>query len=199
MAKKKLTKGRIARMEEKAKKEKQRKIRAILISIGILLLITACIVGIVLAVNYEESAPQYYAEINVKDAGKITVELYGEQSPKAVAKFIELANKGTYDGTSFYEMVGGKLYGGNKEANVAHIYGEFDNGLTNEKGVVSMAKTGLNAVNPAIFFINMKDNPNYNTETVEFGKITSGLDILEKFDISDGKYPIIEKISIKTK
>lgn len=199
MAKKKLTKGRIARMEEKAKKEKQRKRNMILISIGIVLLIAAIIVGIVLIANYESPAPQYVAEIQIKDAGTVKVELNSEMSPKTVAKFVELANNGTYNGVSFYELVGGKLYGGNKDANVAHIYGEFDNGLTNEKGVISMAKSGLNAVNPALFFINMQDNTQFDKETVEFGKVTSGLDILENYDISDGNFPVIEKITIITK
>lgn len=199
MAKKKLTKGRIARMEEKAKKEKQRKRNMILISIGIILLIAAIIVGIVFMVKYFSRTPKSYAEIQIKDAGVITVELDSENAPKTVAKFVELAEKGTYSGSSFYELVGGKLYGGNKEASVSHIFGEFENGLTNEKGVISMARAGLTTVNPALFFINMKDNPAYDNDAVEFGKVISGLDILENFDISDGKYPIIEKITIKTK
>ena len=163
------------------------------------MLVVAGIIGIVLAVNYEAPPPQYYAEIEIKDAGVIKVELNSEKSPKTVAKFIELANKGTYDGTSFYELTNGKLYGGNKDANVPHIYGEFENGLTNEKGVISMAKSGLNAVNPSQFFINLKDNKQYDSETVEFGKVVSGLDILENLDVSEEKNPTIVKVTVAEK
>ena len=199
MAKKKLTKGRIARMEEKARKEKQRKRNIIIISIGVVLLLAAIVVGIVLAVKYSSKALEYYAEIKIKDKGTIVVALDNENAPKAVAKFMELAKNGTYDGSSFYELASGKLFGGNKEADVSHILGEFENGLTNQKGVISMKRTGLTTVNPALFFVNMQDNPEYDNDAVEFGVVTSGLDILENFDISDGKYPIIEKITIKTK
>ncbi|MBR2025393.1 MAG: peptidylprolyl isomerase [Clostridia bacterium] len=196
MAKKKLTKGRIARMEEKARKEKQRKRNIILITVGAILLLAAIITGIVLAVNYEAPEPLYYAEISIKDAGVVKVELNSGAAPKTVEKFIDLANKGVYNGTSFYELTGGKLYGGDRNIDVAHIYGEFNNGLTNEKGVVSMSRSGLNSVNPAIFFINMKDNQQHDNETVEFGKVTSGLELLENFDISEGNIPVIEKIII---
>ena len=93
--KKKLTKNRKARLEEKAKKEKQRKRNMIIIAIASVIVLAAIIVGIVLAVNYEAPAPQYYAEIQIKNVGTVKVDLNSEKAPKAVGKFIELANKGT--------------------------------------------------------------------------------------------------------
>lgn len=195
-SKKKLTKNRKARLEEKARKEKQRKRNMIIIAIASAVALIAIIVGIVLAVNYEAPAPQYYAEIQVKDVGIIKVELNSEKSPKAVGKFIELANKGTYNGVSFYEIANGKLYAGSKDASVAQILGEFDNGLTNEKGVISMAKSSVNTVNPALFYINLQDNAQNDKEAVEFGKVISGLDLLEKLTVTEENSPIIEKITI---
>ena len=90
MAKKKLTKGRIARMEEKARKEKQRKRNIILITVGAILLLAAIITGIVLAVNYEAPEPLYYAEISIKDAGVVKVELNSGAAPKTVENFKNL-------------------------------------------------------------------------------------------------------------
>ena len=194
--KKKLTKNRKARLEEKAKKEKQRKRNMIIIAIASVIALAGIIVGIVLAVNYEAPAPQYYAEIQIKDVGTVKVDLDSEKAPKAVGKFIELANKGTYNGVSFYEMANGKLYAGNKETEVAQILGEFDNGLTNKKGVISMAKASVNTVNPALFYINLQDNTKNDKEAVEFGTVISGLDLLEKLTVTEENSPIIEKITI---
>ena len=194
--KKKLTKNRKARLEEKAKKEKQRKRNMIIIAIASVIVLAAIIVGIVLAVNYEAPAPKYYAEIQIKDVGTVKIDLDSEKAPKAVGKFIELANKGTYNGVSFYEIANGKLYAGNKETEVAQILGEFDNGLTNKKGVISMAKASVNTVNPALFYINLQDNTQNDKEAVEFGTVISGLDLLEKLTVTEENSPIIEKITI---
>ncbi len=197
--KKPLTKRRKAEMELKAKKEKQRKRNIIIISIAVAVLLIAGIVGIVMAVNYEAPPPQYYAEIQIKDVGTVKVELDSEKSPKAVAKFMDLASKGTYNGVSFYELSNGKLYAGNKESSVAHILGEFDNGLTNKKGVISMAKSSHNTVNPALFYINLQDNTQNDKEAVEFGTVTEGLNLLEGLSVTEENSPIIEKITITEK
>ena len=195
--KKPLTKKRKERIELKAKQEKQRKRNIIIISVAVLVLLVAGIIGIVVAANYEKPAPEYVAEIQLKGIGTLKVELNSEKAPKAVAKFIELANKGIYDGTSFYQLLGGKLYGGDKNAKAAHILGEFDNGLTNETGVISMAKSSSSSVNPAVFFINLKDNKAYDKETVEFGKVVEGLNLIA--DGKEGAMPTIEKITISEK
>ena len=194
--KKKLTKNRKARLEEKARKEKQRKRNMIIIAIASVIALVGIIVGIVLAVNYEAPAPKYYAEIQIKDVGTVKIDLDSEKAPKTVGKFIELANKGTYNGVSLYEIANGKLYAGNKEASVAHILGEFDNGLSNKKGVISMAKASVNTVNPALFYINLQDNTQNDKEAVEFGTVVSGLDLLENLTVTAENSPIIEKITI---
>ena len=194
--KKPLTKKRKAEMELKAKKEKQRKRNIIIISIAAMVLLIAGIVGIVIAVNYEAPPPEYIAEIQIKDVGAVKVSLNSEKSPKGVSKFIELANKGVYNGVSIYDLSNGKLYCGNKEASTAHILGEFDNGLTNKKGVISMAKSSVNTVNPALFYINLQDNTQNDKEAVEFGEVTEGLNLLEKLTVTAENSPVIEKITI---
>lgn len=195
--KKPLTKKRKERLELKAKQEKQRKRNIIIISVAVLVLLIAGIIGIVAAVNYEKPAPEYVAEIQLKGVGTLKVELDSKNAPKAVGKFVELAEKGIYNGTSFYQLLGGKLYGGDKNAKVAHILGEFDNGLTNETGVISMAKSSSSSVNPALFFINLKDNKAYDKETVEFGKVVEGLNLI--IGVKEDAMPTIEKVIITKK
>ena len=52
-------------------------------------------------------AGDLYAVISVKDYGDITVKLYPEEAPYAVRNFVELANKGTYDGRNFHRVISG--------------------------------------------------------------------------------------------
>lgn len=194
--KKKLTKRRKAEMELKAKKEKQRKLIKLCIYIGVALLVVGGIVGIIIASNYEAPEPEYFAEVQIKDKGTVTIKLNSDTAPKAVNKFIELVNKGTYNGKSFYSLENGQLFGGAKDASLAHIFGEFDNGLNHKKGVISMVKSGNGTVNPATFFITTEDNVSLDKTCVAFGEITNGFDIIEGLTVSEDNQPIIEKITI---
>lgn len=194
--KKPLTKKRKAEMELKAKKAKQKKLTIMIVSIVLAVLVVGGIVGLIVALNYEEPPVRYEAQIQIKDKGTVTIKLDNEHAPKAVAKFIELANKGTYNGKSFYSLENGQLFGGDKEANVAHILGEFNNGLSHKKGVISMTKSSDNTVSPATFFITTEDKTSLDKACVAFGEITSGLDIIEGLTVSEDSQPIIEKITI---
>lgn len=194
--KKPLTKRRKAEMELRAKKDKQKKLTVMIVSIVLAVLAVGGIVGLIIALNYEAPPVTYYAEIQIKDKGTVTVKLNNEKAEKAVSKFIELANKGAYNGKSFYSLENGQLFGGDKDASAGQIFGEFDSGLTNKKGVISMSKSSENTVNPAVFFINTRDNANLDMQSVEFGEITKGLEIIESLEVSENSKPIIEKITI---
>lgn len=194
--KKPLTKKRKAKMEQKAKKEKQKKLTVMIVSIVLAVLIVGGVVGLIIALNYEAPPVEYIAEMQIKDKGTVTIKLNSDTAPKAVAKFIELANKGTYNGKSFYDLENGQLFGGDKEASVSQIFAEVDNGLNHKKGVISMAKSSDNTVNPATFFITTEDKVSLDMSCVAFGEITSGLDIIEGLTVTDDSKPIIEKITI---
>ena len=194
--KKKLTKRRIAEMEQRAKKEKKLKMIKMIVAISLAVLLVAGITTWIIVANYEEPPVKYEAQIQIKDKGTVTVSLDNDHAPKAVAKFMELAGKGTYNGKSFYSSENGKVYGGDKDGSASHIFGEFNNGLSHKKGVISMAKSTGNTVNPSSFFITTKDNTALDKDCVAFGEIISGLDIIEGLEISESNKPIIEKITI---
>ena len=194
--KKPLTKRRKAEMELKAKKEKQKRLTVMIVSIVLAVLAVGGIVGLIIALNYEEPPVQYEAQIQIKDKGTVTVKLNSEKASKAALKFVELAKKGSYDGKSFYELKDGQLFGGDKDADVGHLFAELDSGLSNKKGVISMVKSSGNTVNPMTFFINTKDNTQLDKEVVEFGEVIGGLDIIEGLTVTEEAKPVIEKITI---
>ena len=194
--KKPLTKRRKAEMELKAKKEKQKKLTIMIASIVLAVLIVGGIVGLIVALNYEAPPVVYEAQLQIKDKGTVTIKLNSDTAPKAVAKFIELANKGTYNGKSFYELKNGQLFGGDNEAKVSQIFAEVDNGLNHKKGIISMQSDGENSVNPATFFITTEDKVSLDKSCVAFGEIINGFDIIEGLKVTEDNKPIIEKITI---
>ena len=131
------------------------------------------------------------AIIKVKDYGIIEAELYREIAPITVDNFVKLANKGFYNGLTFHRVINGfVLQGGCPLGNGTGgpgytIKGEFaSNGVKNplkhEAGVLSMAR----AMDPnsagSQFFIMHKAAPHLDGQYAAFGKVTKGMDVVDK-------------------
>jgi peptidyl-prolyl cis-trans isomerase A (cyclophilin A) len=124
--------------------------------------------------------------------GEITVELFTDAAPVTVQNFLEYVDAGFFDGTIFHRVIPGfVLQGGGLTAEMEEkatrppIRNEADNGLRNERGTLSMART--NDVDSATsqFFINLADNAflNHGQENfgyAVFGKVTDGMDVVDK-------------------
>ena len=124
--------------------------------------------------------------------GTIELELDAEKAPVSVENFLAYVDAGHYDGTLFHRVIPGfMIQGGGFDASMkqkatrAPIKNEADNGLTNQRGTVAMART--NDVNSATsqFFINVADNGFLNHGGRDFGyavfaKVTSGMDVADK-------------------
>jgi peptidyl-prolyl cis-trans isomerase A (cyclophilin A) len=124
--------------------------------------------------------------------GEITVELFTDAAPATVQNFLEYVDAGFFDGTIFHRVIPGfVLQGGGLTAEMEEkatrppIRNEADNGLRNERGTLSMART--NDVDSATsqFFINLADNAflNHGQENfgyAVFGKVTDGMDVVDK-------------------
>ena len=131
--------------------------------------------------------------------GAIEIELFDEDAPNTVQNFTSLAQKGFYDGLIFHRVKedfmiqGGGLEPGLKEKKARDpIKNEADNGLSNLKGTLAMArlsvdvgnvKAGDSATNQ--FFINVKDNTFLDrakardkTGFCVFGRVISGICLL---------------------
>ncbi len=121
----------------------------------------------------------------------IKAELYPEIAPNTVNNFIELVNKGFYDGLIFHRVIKGfMIQGGDPEGTGMGgpgygIKGEFSsngfkNDLAHEAGVLSMARSMMPNSAGSQFFIMHKDSPHLDGDYAAFGKVTEGMDVVDK-------------------
>ncbi|KGD65685.1 peptidyl-prolyl isomerase [Alcanivorax nanhaiticus] len=127
-------------------------------------------------------------------AGPITVELYEDKAPVTVSNFLKYVDGGFYDGTLFHRVIqgfmiqgGGFDKDGQRKATQAPIQNEADNGLSNRRGTLAMARTGDPHSATAQFFINLVDNRNLDFTGKNqrgwgyavFGKVTDGMNVVD--------------------
>ena len=129
--------------------------------------------------------------ITMEDGSVMRAELYPEIAPNTVNNFISLVKKGFYDGLIFHRVIKGfMLQGGDPQGSGMggpgySIRGEFShNGFKNDlkhtPGVLSMARS----MNPdsagSQFFIMHKTPPHLDGEYAAFGKVTEGLEVVDR-------------------
>ena len=127
--------------------------------------------------------------------GDFVVELYPEKAPKTVANFLQYVKDKHYDGTIFHRVIdgfmvqaGGYTFTMGEKSTRAPIPLEANNGLTNDRGTIAMARTSNPNSATAQFFINVKDNAALNAKGdadgyAVFGKVTSGMDVIDKIRV----------------
>lgn len=129
--------------------------------------------------------------ITMENGDVIKAELYPEIAPNTVNNFISLINHNFYDGVIFHRVIKGfMLQGGDPDGNGTggpgyEIKGEFSgNGFKNDlkhtAGVLSMARTMIPDSAGSQFFIMHKDAPHLDGSYAAFGKITEGMDVVNK-------------------
>ncbi len=126
--------------------------------------------------------------------GKITVELDGENAPISVENFAKYAADGHYNGTIFHRVMkdfmiqGGGFTPDMTEKKTAYpaIKNESDNGLSNLRGTIAMARLPQPNSATAQFYINVVDNksldgkPNLASGYAVFGRVIDGLQVADK-------------------
>ena len=127
--------------------------------------------------------------------GDIVIELYEDKAPKSVANFLQYVRDGHYDGTIFHRVIenfmvqGGGFTGDLQQKSTrAPIENEANNGLSNQRGTVAMARTNQPHSASAQFFINVADNAflNHTAPTAQgwgyavFGKVVGGKEVVDK-------------------
>ncbi len=130
--------------------------------------------------------------IEIENYGTISLDLYPNVAPLTVKNFISLVKEGFYDGLTFHRIIdgfmmqGGAPSGTGSSGNDRKINGEFEangfkNPLKHERGVISMARRG-NDYNSASsqFFIVQTTYPSLDGLYASFGKVTSGIEIVDK-------------------
>lgn len=143
--------------------------------------------------------PQVKLETN---HGDIIIELNTEKAPNTVANFLSYVNDGFYDGTIFHRVIKDFMIqgGGFTEEFVqktpkASIKNEANNGLSNVRGSLAMARTGDPHSATAQFFINTVDNNflDFRGETgpawgyAVFAEVVEGMDVVDTIrEVSTG-------------
>jgi peptidyl-prolyl cis-trans isomerase B (cyclophilin B) len=127
--------------------------------------------------------------------GKIKVELYEDKAPITVKNFLRYVDAKHFDGTIFHRVMADfMIQGGNFEPgmNPKTTYGpiknESDNGVSNERGTIAMARTNVADSATDQFFINVVDNKRKLDRAFAgdkvgyavFGKVIEGMDVVDK-------------------
>jgi cyclophilin family peptidyl-prolyl cis-trans isomerase len=150
--------------------------------------------------------------------GTFKIELFEDKAPKTTENFIQLVNKGFYNGLIFHRvipqfMIQGGCPKGNGTGGPGYaIKDEFHKDLSNVRGTIAMANRGPNT-GGSQWFINVVDNcyldfdkKPYTSAHPVFGKVVEGIDVVDaiskvKADRNDKPLQdvIINKITVTQK
>lgn len=131
--------------------------------------------------------------------GTFKVELFEDKAPVTVKNFLQYVEDKHYDGTIFHRVIsdfmiqGGGFEPGMKEKKTRDpIKNESNNGLSNVKGTLAMARTPEPNSASSQFFVNVKDNTFLDKAKARdgvgycvFGRVIDGMDVVEKIKAVD--------------
>lgn len=159
------------------------------------------------------------AVIDVKDYGKITVELKPDIAPITVGNFKKLVSEHFYDGLTFHRIMegfmiqGGDPLGNGTGGSDETIVGEFsqngfENTLSHTRGVISMARSNDPNSASSQFFIVHEDSTFLDGQYASFGVVTDGMDVVDKIakdakptdsngTITASEQPVINSITLE--
>lgn len=131
--------------------------------------------------------------------GNIVLELTPDKTPLTVASFVNLVSRGYYDGLKFHRVVpnfviqGGDPFGDGRGGPGYNFADEFDPSLKHTgPGTLSMANAGP-GTNGSQFFITHVATPHLDNRHSVFGKVTEGMDVVNKIVAGD----LIVKATVK--
>ena len=124
--------------------------------------------------------------------GNFSVELFEDQTPITTENFIDLAEKGFYDGVIFHRVIDGfMIQGGDPEGTGMGgpgytIEDEFRDDLRFDgEGILAMANTGMPHTGGSQFFITLDKTPWLNGHHTIFGKVKEGMDVVRRIGHSE--------------
>lgn len=125
--------------------------------------------------------------------GKIAILLFEKEAPISVKNFLAYVDSGFYSGLIFHRVIPGFMIQGGgllknmtkRQPILAPIKNESDNGLKNERGTLSMARTQDPNSATSQYFINVVDNASLDFSArgwgyAVFGKVIEGMDVVDK-------------------
>lgn len=124
--------------------------------------------------------------------GDFTIELFEKEAPLTAVNFLKYVDGGYFDGTIFHRVVPGFVIQGGgftedmaQKQTQAPIKNEADNGLKNERGTLSMARTSDVDSATSQFFVNLKNNEFLDHRRGNFGyavfaRVTEGMEVIDE-------------------
>ena len=148
--------------------------------------------------------------IEMENGGKIEIELYPETAPITVKNFEKLVSEGFYDGLIFHRVIpgfmiqGGDPQGTGMGGSNEKIKGEFaangvNNPLKHTRGVISMARAFDKNSASSQFFIMHADAPHLDGQYAAFGKVVSGIEVVDEIASIPTDYSDRPKIAMRMK
>ena len=145
--------------------------------------------------------------------GEIELKLFDDKAPETTKNFILYAEAGKYNGTIFHRVIkdfmiqgGGHLPDLSEIATESPVVNESNNGLSNKKGTIAMARTSDPHSATSQFFINLKDNDFLDKKNAPdnygycvFGEVTNGIDVVEKIgEVQTGRNGMYDDVPMET-
>jgi peptidyl-prolyl cis-trans isomerase B (cyclophilin B) len=175
-----------AEAKKRAKNQRVAKLTSIITAAAIIVAVFT-----VAIVYYILNNRVYYADIQIRDYGTITVQLDRKAAPLTCENFIDLAESGFYDGLTFHRIIegfmmqGGDPKGDGSGGSEKKLKGEFavngwdKNTISHTAGVISMARSEDLDSASSQFFICHKDSTHLDKQYAAFGHVVSGMDIVD--------------------
>lgn len=143
--------------------------------------------------------------------GTIEIELFEDKTPITTKNFIDLAQKGFYDGVIFHRVIDGFMIQGGDPDGLGTggpgytIEDEFRDDLTFDgEGILAMANTGRPHTGGSQFFITLDKTPWLNNHHTIFGKVVKGMDVVRDIGHTQTGFQdrpvhdvVMEKVTIK--
>ena len=167
-------------------------------------LVALCFIGLAMVAAGAARAAENPVVAVETSMGTIKIELFEDKAPITVKNFLAYTDDKFYDGTIFHRVIGKPIsdkdfmvQGGGFEPGLKQkktkdqIKNEANNGVSNTRGTVAMARTGVVDSATAQFFINIGDNTflDHRDATQRgfgycaFGKVIEGMDVVDKIKV----------------
>ncbi|MCQ3829493.1 peptidyl-prolyl cis-trans isomerase [Microbulbifer elongatus] len=151
--------------------------------------VTALILGFSSLALAATSNPRVELET---DLGTIELILYADKAPATVENFLSYVDSGFYNGTIFHRVIpgfmaqgGGFTFDFQEKPTNDPVKNESDNGLSNQRGTIAMARTSDPDSATSQFFINLVDNSRLDGSASKpgytvFGKVLLGMSVVQQ-------------------
>ena len=145
--------------------------------------------------DHKDLTEEFNKAVFHTNKGDITVEFYAEKSPVTVNNFMNLAQEGFYNGTSFHRVIQGFMIQGgdpnskDQENRATHGTGgpdyRFGDEFNDEKlvrGALAMANAGPNTNGSQFFIVTAEETPHLDGRHTNFGYVTQGMNVVEQIE-----------------